>query len=546
MLHPIARGMQQGQTVLRRPRTAAWALAAGLASWAAQIGGIYAALEAADIHATIGTAGLVFLVSTLVQLFPFWPGNIGLFQAAVAQVLVQAYPIDFPPRDRVRGRPAGDRGRLGVGLGFWFLSREGLSLSEVRGLRDGRLRPDARRGVTRAPARSTAFVGGTSPRAGEGVWHIRVDMQWRWDASPRRCAAARRPCWPSRCSRSPHLTLPADAARRPPGPAQAAPKPRAVVHTAKVPFRWQKAKRAQGYDLRVARDRGFKSQMQTVRLRGAKAQLLLLPGRWFWKVRSAGKINSRWSNIRQVVVRPKGDPYPPTRPTALRVTAVAENSVTVTFGASKDNRAVTRYELLAGKGKVRRARRHRSHHRAGARLRDDVRLPRARARRRRPRVAGLAGRTGAHARLHRSRSRRPRPPTSAPSPSPTRASPWPGIPRSTPTAPCAATPSTATACCSASRPPPASSRAASRPSTPYRFTVAAIDGAGPPLARRRAGHRHAGAAPRDRPGLRLPARLDRPQLRGPAAPLPPDRGRLADLLLARRATSRSRARTTRS
>ena len=144
------------------------------------------------------------------------------------------------------------------------------------------------------------------------------------------------------------LTSTADAARRPPGPAQAAPKARAVVTTARVPFRWLKAKRVQGYDLRVARDRGFKSQMQTLRLRGARTQLLLLPGRWFWKVRSAGKVNSRWSNIRQVIVRPKGDPYPPTRPAALRVTAVAENSVTVTFGASKDNRAVTRYELLAG------------------------------------------------------------------------------------------------------------------------------------------------------------------------------------------------------
>jgi uncharacterized protein (TIRG00374 family) len=135
MLHPIARGMQQGQTVLRRPRTAAWALVAGLASWAAQIAGIYAALKAADIHATIGAAGLVFLVSTLVQLFPFWPGNIGLFQAAVAQVLVQAYPIDFPHAIAFAvGLQVIEVG-LGVGLGFWFLSREGLSLSEVRGLR---------------------------------------------------------------------------------------------------------------------------------------------------------------------------------------------------------------------------------------------------------------------------------------------------------------------------------------------------------------------------------------------------------------------------
>jgi spore germination protein YaaH len=146
--------------------------------------------------------------------------------------------------------------------------------------------------------------------------------------------------------------LPADAARRPPGPAQAAPEPRAVVHTAKVPFRWQKARRARGYDLRVARDRRFKLEMQTLHVRVAKAQLLLIPGRWFWKVRAAGKVNSRWSNIRQVVVRPKGDAYPPARPTALRVTAVAEGSVTVAFGASKDDRGVKRYELLAGNGKV--------------------------------------------------------------------------------------------------------------------------------------------------------------------------------------------------
>jgi len=135
LLHGIASGMHQGQTVLRRPRTAFFALVAGLASWAAQIGGIYAALAAADIHPTIGRAGLVFLVSTLVQLFPFWPGNVGLFQGAIAQVLVQAYPIDFPHAIAFAVGLQVIEVSLGVGLGFWFLSREGLSLSEVRGLR---------------------------------------------------------------------------------------------------------------------------------------------------------------------------------------------------------------------------------------------------------------------------------------------------------------------------------------------------------------------------------------------------------------------------
>ena len=142
--------------------------------------------------------------------------------------------------------------------------------------------------------------------------------------------------------------VPADAARRPPGPKQAAPAARSVVRTAQVAFRWHKAKRARGYDLRIARDRRFTSQMQTVHVRAANAHLLLAPGRWFWKVRSTGKVNSRWSNITQVVVRPKGDAYPPTRPTALQVTAVAADSVTVMFGASHDDGYVARYELLAG------------------------------------------------------------------------------------------------------------------------------------------------------------------------------------------------------
>jgi hypothetical protein len=147
------------------------------------------------------------------------------------------------------------------------------------------------------------------------------------------------------------IAVPADAARRPPGPKQAAPAARSVVRTAQVAFRWHKVKRAKGYDLRIARDRRFSSKMQTVHVRAASARLLLAPGRWFWKVRSTGKVNSRWSNITQVVVRPKGDAYAPTRPTALRVTAVASDSVTVMFGASQDDGHVARYELLSG-GKV--------------------------------------------------------------------------------------------------------------------------------------------------------------------------------------------------
>jgi spore germination protein YaaH len=144
----------------------------------------------------------------------------------------------------------------------------------------------------------------------------------------------------------PQLT--ATAAWHPPGPKQAAPAKRALVRTAQVPFRWHKARKARGYDLRVARDRRFSTGMQTLHVLSVRASVLLGAGRWFWKVRATGKVNSRWSNIAQIVVKPRGDAYAPTRPSALRVTAVAADSVTVTFGASQDDRGVVRYDLLAG------------------------------------------------------------------------------------------------------------------------------------------------------------------------------------------------------
>ncbi|MDX6573131.1 MAG: hypothetical protein QOC86_2287 [Gaiellales bacterium] len=144
------------------------------------------------------------------------------------------------------------------------------------------------------------------------------------------------------------IAQPADASRRPPGPKQAGPAPHSVIASAQVRFRWHKARHAHGYDLRIARDRRFKAQMLTVHVRVAGKRLVLAPGRWFWKVRSTGKLNSRWSNIMQVVVRPDGDAYPPSRPTALRITAVAGDSLSVMFGASHDDGQVARYELLSG------------------------------------------------------------------------------------------------------------------------------------------------------------------------------------------------------
>ena len=103
-------------------------------SWAAQIAGIWAALEAFHIHVGLAGAGLVFVSSTIVQIFPFWPGNLGIFQLGVAGPLVSAYGISTAGAVAFSVGLQLVEGLLGVGLGLVFLAREGLSLTGARQL----------------------------------------------------------------------------------------------------------------------------------------------------------------------------------------------------------------------------------------------------------------------------------------------------------------------------------------------------------------------------------------------------------------------------
>ena len=436
MLHPIARGMQQGQTVLRRPRTAAFALLAGLASWAAQIGGIYAALAAADIHPTIGTAGLVFLVSTLVQLFPFWPGNVGLFQAAVAQVLVQAYPIDFPHALafavglQVIEVCARRRARLLVPLARGPLA--------VRGARPARRRlgseqRDGRCGssVTRAPARRYGVRGGHVPPRGGAIRHIRVDMQKRWDGSPRLRAARTASlvlAADSRCSPgctsppTPPGTRPDRRRRRrsrarsspPPGCRSAGTRPSARRATT---CGWPATARFTSQHADAAR---CAAPRRSLLLRAGP---LVLEGARGRQAQLALVEHPRRSSCGR-----SGD----------RVPADAPDRAACDRGRREQHHRHVR--RLEGRSRASpatscwRAARcspaaspHRSPRRASPARRSSS--ARARPRRRRPRVAALARRATRGRAPAPTTSRRPRPRTCGRSRSPTRASRWPGIPR---------------------------------------------------------------------------------------------------------------------
>lgn len=128
-LHAVSAGAQ----LLRRPSLAATSIAAGVLSWVAQIVGIWLALAAFGIDDDrVAAACVVFLVSNLVGFVPLVPGNLGVFQLAVATALSQAFDVSFASALTFAIGLQVIEVALGAGLGFVFLSLEGLSFGDVR------------------------------------------------------------------------------------------------------------------------------------------------------------------------------------------------------------------------------------------------------------------------------------------------------------------------------------------------------------------------------------------------------------------------------
>jgi uncharacterized protein (TIRG00374 family) len=125
-------GLREGQAIFRRPRLLAWGLVMATISWVMQLAGIYWALRAYGIDEGLGAAGVVFLASNLVQLFPITPGNLGVFQGATAGGLSVLYPVSSDLALTFSIGLQLIEAALGVGIGFIFLSLEGLSVAELR------------------------------------------------------------------------------------------------------------------------------------------------------------------------------------------------------------------------------------------------------------------------------------------------------------------------------------------------------------------------------------------------------------------------------
>jgi len=124
---------RQGLAVLREPLPAAAAILFQCLGWLLQLLAVYVAMRAFDIHAPLHAAGLVLLLMNVATIFPLWPGNIGLLQAAVALPLVQygvAYSTGFAYGLVLQVVEMS----VGVSIGLLFLAREGMSFASLRAM----------------------------------------------------------------------------------------------------------------------------------------------------------------------------------------------------------------------------------------------------------------------------------------------------------------------------------------------------------------------------------------------------------------------------
>lgn len=122
---------QGGLAVLRAPGAAIAAIVFQTVGWALQLAAVWTVTKAFGLDVPLPAAALVLLLMNVATVFPLWPGNIGLLQAAVALPLRQygvAYGSGFACGLVLQVIEMS----VGVGVGLIFLAREGLSLATLK------------------------------------------------------------------------------------------------------------------------------------------------------------------------------------------------------------------------------------------------------------------------------------------------------------------------------------------------------------------------------------------------------------------------------
>ncbi len=120
-----------GLAVMRSPFRTALAIFFQICGWTCQLFAVYTAMRAFDIHSPLPAAGVVLLLMNVVTVFPFWPGNIGLVQVAIASVLV-GYGVSYSVGVAYGFGLQAIEASVGIGVGVLFLAHEGLSFAMLR------------------------------------------------------------------------------------------------------------------------------------------------------------------------------------------------------------------------------------------------------------------------------------------------------------------------------------------------------------------------------------------------------------------------------
>ena len=138
---------RQGLGVLRAPLPAAGAILFQLTGWVLQLLAVWTVMKAFDLGAPLPAAGVVLLLMNVATIFPLWPGNVGLMQAAVALPL-RNYGVPYATGFAYGLVLQAVEMSVGVGLGLLALAREGISFAMLRRMEDdARSAEDALEGV---------------------------------------------------------------------------------------------------------------------------------------------------------------------------------------------------------------------------------------------------------------------------------------------------------------------------------------------------------------------------------------------------------------
>jgi uncharacterized protein (TIRG00374 family) len=120
-----------GLGVMRTPLPALAAALLQCVGWGCQLLAVLATMRAFGIDAPLPAAALVLLLMNIATLFPLWPGNFGLVQAAIALPLV-SYGVPYAKGFAFGIGLQAIEASVGVGLGLLFLAREGLSYAMLK------------------------------------------------------------------------------------------------------------------------------------------------------------------------------------------------------------------------------------------------------------------------------------------------------------------------------------------------------------------------------------------------------------------------------